>query len=291
MRKRSLVFFCLFAAAVLAQAGESEPFHLLVVNDDGIDAPGIRALVAELARDDGYRITVVAPAQQQSGKGSALTLRGDIILRPHEAQAGGAWWSVTATPATSVRVGIEYVLADDPPDLVLSGINKGENVGRIAWYSGTVGAARESVLRGFPAIAFSLRLDWSDPKPDFSAAARWAKPIVDAVRERPLPKGVYLNVNIPVDVTNGKGYRLCRMGLERPHVSGFEVVRRDGDALYLSGKWAPAHSTAVGSDVTALHSGFVSITPLGLDSTNYPALAELMELADLSSPSPPVAGD
>lgn len=291
MRKQLLILVVLLVAATVGHAAENEAFQVLLVNDDGIDAPGLAALVDVLTADPSYRVVVVAPAEQQSGKGSALTLRDDIVLKPCSPRSGVARWSVSATPATAVRVGLEFVLADDPPDLVLSGINRGENVGRIAWYSGTVGAAREAALRGFPAIAFSMQLNWADPNPDFHSAARWAKPIVDAVRENPLPDGVYLNVNMPIDAQHARGYRLCRMGLERPHVSGFEVVSTRGEGVLLKGKWAPARSNELGSDVKALHDGFVAMAPLGLDSTSYAALAELPVLMRLPPPVGEVVGD
>ncbi len=131
-------------------------FHLLIANDDGVDAPGLQALVEVLAADPAYRITVVAPAEPQSGKGHSLTLRQAIQVTPHEPLAADCpTWAVFATPATTVNLAVTTLLVDDPPDLVLSGINRGENAGRISWYSGTVAAAREASLNGITAIAFS----------------------------------------------------------------------------------------------------------------------------------------
>jgi 5'-nucleotidase len=257
----------------------------MVVNDDGVDSAGLAALVAALAADPAYAVTVVAPAEQQSGRGSALTIRGEIPLRRHTRIAGAPSWSVGATPATTARVGIALVLADDPPDLVISGINRGENVGRIAWYSGTVGAAREAVLAGVPAVAVSLQLDWAEPQPDYDDAARWAKPIIDAVRDRPLPEGVYLNVNIPREPGSILGYRLCRMGLEAPQVSGFDVVREEEGVRYLEGRWAPAIGYEIGSDTAALHEGWVAVTPLGIDATAYDAVPRLPALMCLGPPN------
>lgn len=289
---RSTVFLCVatvlavLAAPVVCPAEEpGGSFHVMVINDDGVDAPGIAALVAELVADPAYRVTVVAPAAQQSGAGSSLTLRRTLTLAPHEPLSGAPAWSVDASPATTARVGLHVVLEDDPPDLVVSGINKGENVGRIAWYSGTVGAAREAVLAGYPAVAFSLQLEWSAPSPDFAAAAAWAKPVVDLLRDTGLPAGVYYNVNVPKDTAHARGYRLCRMGLERPQVAGFEVVAQDGEVRELKGLWAPALGLAPGSDTAELHRGWVTITPLGLDATAYHAMAAIPELAALAPPS------
>ncbi len=285
MRRISMFLVLMaLAAAPLSAADEAKTFHVMVVNDDGIDAPGIEALAAALHADPAYRVTVVAPTEHQSGKGSALTYGQDIALRPHAPVGGAPAWSVDATPATTARVGLAYVLVEDPPDLVVSGINRGENVGRIAWYSGTVGAAREALLAGSTAVAFSLQLDWSDPRPDFEDAARWAKPVIDALLRQPLPPGVLLNVNIPRDPGAIRGYRVCRQGLERPQVAHFELVREEEGIRYLKSRWAPALGTDPGSDTTALHLGWVTLTPLSLDSTAYRAIPELTLLADLEPP-------
>ncbi len=284
--RQSLVILCLMVGAwPVAVGGEGlEPDHVLVVNDDGVDAPGLEALVEILVADPSYRVTVVAPTEQQSGSGSALTIRGDIPLRSHPPVGGAQAWSVDATPATTTRIGLAVVLAEDPPDLVVSGINKGENVGRIAWYSGTVGAARESVLAGFSAVAFSLQLDWADPHPDYVDAARWAKPVVDALRDQPLPEGVYLNVNIPHDPESIAGYRFCRMGLEAPQVAGFDTLREENGVRYLKSRWAPALGYELGSDTAALHQGWVAVTPLGLDATAYTAFPQLPALMNIAAP-------
>ncbi len=277
--------------AFAAGAGEPARVHVMAVNDDGVDAPGLAALVAALAADPGYRVTVVAPADHQSGMGHSLTLRGEIPLAPHPPLSGSPTWSVGATPATTARVGLLTLLADDPPDLVVSGINRGENVGRIAWYSGTVGAAREAVLSGVPAIAFSLQLDWSDPRPDYEAAARWAKPLVDAVAQLGLPEGVLLNVNLPRNAAATRGYRVARMGLAADTVSGFEVVRTEDGTRILKAIWSPARDDELGTDNHALADGWVSIAPLGLDQSSLPALATLVELNWLTGPPPVSASE
>ena len=261
-----------------AEIEADQPFHVLLVNDDGIDSPGLAALAEVLTADPGYRVTVVAPDDQQSAVGHALVIRREIAIHPHPTVGGAAAWSVDATPASVTAVGLTVVLENEPPDLVLSGINKGENVGRAAWYSGTIGAAREAVLRGVPAIAFSLELDWEDPKPDWAGAARLAKPIVDAVRSHGLPTGAMLNVNLPRDTTAARGYRITSMGLEPDAISRYEVDRVEGEVRYVTSRWAPPEGAAEGSDVTALDAGFVPITPLTLDQTDYRALAPLAQL-------------
>ncbi len=284
MKKTLILVVVLVLATSVAWAGETKPFHILLVNDDGIDAPGLEALAAVLHADPAYRVTVVAPTDHQSGKGSALTYTREIAVRPHGLVGGAKAWSVDATPATTARVGLAFLLAEDPPDLVVSGINKGENVGRIAWYSGTVGAAREAVLAGSTAVAFSLQLNWADPQPDFKDAARWAKPVIDAIRSQALPQGVYLNVNIPKDPASITGYRLCRQGMEPPQVARFDLKREHDGVRYLKSRWAPAMGNGAGSDTAALHRGWVTLTPLGLDATAYRVLPALTELMDLPVP-------
>jgi 5'-nucleotidase len=276
--------------AAVDSAAADRAFHVMVANDDGITAAGLEALVAVLAADPAYRVTVVAPTVQHSGSGHALVIRGEIAVHRQPPIHGVTAWAVEATPATTVRIGIGTMLAEDPPDLVVSGINRGENVGRAPWYSGTVGAAREAVIAGVPAVAFSLALDWSDPRPDWPAAARWAKPVVDAIRRHGLPEQTLLNVNIPRDPSAARGYRLARMGLAPDAVSRYDVVRRDGDTLWVKSVWSPPVESLRGTDTVALADGWVTLVPLGLDQTDLGALAALQDL-ELACDAPPTAVD
>jgi len=288
MRCRFVLALLLTSVLLPAAAGAGEPFHVMIVNDDGIDEPGIAALAAEIANDPSYRVTVVAPASHQSGKSQAVVTHGPIAVKKHAPVGGCEAWSVDGTPATAARMGIGAVLAGDPPALVLSGINWGENDGILAWYSGTVGAARESVVAGVPAVAFSLELDWSDPRPDFAAAAILAKAVVDAVRAHPLPPGVLLNVNVPKDTAHVRGFRLARMSTARSEQTEFVLVRtgEDGTAYYQP-KWRPAQSEDRGTDTWALDAGYVTIVPLGLDQTALEAFPLLGWVAAL--PNTPVS--
>ena len=265
--------FKIFVAAVLVflavpQVFAEEPIHVLVSNDDGIDAPGIAAIARAIAADPAYRVTVIAPKTQQSVSGHALVTRREVEVTEHAPVAGCPAWSVDATPGTVARIGFTALLVDDPPQLLVSGINRGENDGLGAWTSGTVAVAREGAYAGVPAVAVSLQLNWDDPQPDFEAAARWAKPVIDAARDEGLPEGVYLNVNVPLDVTAIRGYRVARMGLDRSDEARYELARVDSDGVrwYVS-RWRPPTDPEPGSDSRALGSGWVSITPLGLDQT------------------------
>ncbi len=268
------------AADIQAQA----PTHVMVVNDDGISSPGLAAVAAVIAADPSYRVTVVAPAEQQSGVGHAIVIRREIAIRPHDEVGGAPAWSVDATPASVTAVGLTVVLENDPPDLVVSGINRGENIGRAAWYSGTVGAAREAVLRGIPAMALSLELDWVDPKPNWASAAKLAKPIVDAIRENPLPEGILLNVNFPSDTATARGYRITKLGLAPDAISRYETDREEDGVRFVTSRWAPPEGDELGTDIAAMAQGFVPITPLALDQTGYSALAGLVQI-ELEQPA------
>ncbi len=269
--------YILVVTALQVSAGE--PVHVLVANDDGIDSPGIAAIAAVLAADPGYRVTVVAPKTQQSVSGHALVTRREVEVTGHAPVAGATAWAVDATPATVARIALTALLVDDPPALVVSGINRGENDGLGAWTSGTVAVAREGAYAGIPAVAVSLQLNWDDPQPDFSAAARWAKPIIDAVRDEGLPRGVYLNVNVPINPAAIRGYRVARMGLDESEEGRYVLARADSSGTrWYTSRWKPPRETEPGGDTHALNAGWVTITPLGLDQTAEVAFPMLQQL-------------
>jgi 5'-nucleotidase len=269
---------CILVVTAL-QVAAGEPVHVLVANDDGIDSPGLVAIAAVLAADPGYRVTVVAPKSQQSVSGHALITRREVEVTEHAPVAGATAWAVDGTPATVARVALTALLVDDPPALVVSGINRGENDGLGAWTSGTVAVAREGAYAGIPAVAVSQQLNWDDPQPDFETAARWAKPIVDAVRDEGLPRGVYLNVNVPVDPAAIRGYRVVRMGLNESEEARYVLARADSDGTrWFTSRWKPPHETEPGGDTHALNAGWVTIVPLGLDQTAEIAFPMLQQL-------------
>ena len=282
---------CALVALVLAGgvAVAAEPTHVLIVNDDGWDADGIAALTRVVAADPSYRVTVVAPATQQSGKGHSVHTRGTLEVRTRPPIHGCPTWSVAATPATTVRLALSTLLVDDPPQLVLSGINRGENDGRLAWYSGTVGGAREAVMNGVPSVAFSLEMDWDDPEfvPDFGSAAAWSKPIVDAVREYGLPTGVLLNVNVPLAPLEARGYRMASMSLVSSTV-WFDQVTGDGSeepgVTFYQPRWSPASEAEPFTDTRLLDDGWVVVAPLQLEQTAYRAFPTLPWVSGLASP-------
>ena len=272
----------LVLAACPALAGE--PIHVLVGNDDGIESPGLDAIAAIIAADPAYRVTVVAPKHQQSVSGHGLVTRREIEVVERDAIAGSPAWAVDATPATVARVALTALLVDDPPDLIVSGINRGENEGLGVWTSGTVAVAREGALAGIPAVAVSLQLNWDDPQPNFEVAARWAKPVIDAVRDEGLPADVYLNVNVPKDPAAIRGYRVAQMGLDRSEEARYVLSRADSDGTrWYTSRWRPPKDTEPGRDSHVLDAGWVTIVPLGLDVTADVAFPMLQQQR-LSSP-------
>ncbi len=242
--------------------------RILVTNDDGYRSDGIQALARAL-RDVGD-VTIVAPTTEASAIGHALTLRHVLRLE----RVADRVFSVDGTPTDCVNVAVAHVFKG-LADLVVSGINKGWNLGDDVTYSGTVAGALEAALLGMPAIAVSLRQTRGDY--DFSHAARAAAAFADAILRRPLPSRTFLNINVPKG--QPKGYRIT-VQARRNHVTSVSE-RHDpkGRPYYWieegQNEWEP-HDR---SDYQAVRDGFVSVTPLQPDLTAHDLLAALEELA------------
>lgn len=238
--------------------------RILVSNDDGYSAPGLEALVKAL---EGLGdLTVVAPETNHSGASNSLTLNRPLSVRT----ASNGFIAVNGTPSDCVHVALTGLM-DTRPDLVVSGINNGANMGDDTLYSGTVAAAMEGYLFGIPAIAFSLvDKGWAH----LEAAARTARSVVDQVLAGGLPDGPWLlNVNIPnradADALPRVVTRLGRRHASEP------VIRQDsprGDPLYWIGPAGDARDAGEGTDFHATALGRVSITPLQVDLTDHAAL-------------------
>lgn len=271
-RKLAAVLLALFTATFLAAAEVVRP-HVLVTNDDGIDAPGIAALVEAIRGE--YRITVVAPTQEQSGVGHGITYRTPVLVEERPGGEGIRRFAVHAQPATCTRIGVTGLLAADPPVLVLSGINRGDNAGRSAWVSGTVAGAREGALVGLPAVAFSAVAP-PGANPDFAAAARWASVVLRKLREAGLPApGQLVKVEIPHPAGEARGVVVTRMSTAPAKEELYvEKAGQAGERLFVN-RYAPPERDAPGTDVQALAGGLVAVTPLSLDQTDYAGLPAL----------------
>jgi 5'-nucleotidase len=242
--------------------------RILVTNDDGYQSPGLHALADALMALG--EVIIVAPNTEASAVGHALTLRRPLRLEHH----GGHVYSVDGTPTDCVNIGVSQLL-DGKADMVVSGINKGLNIGDDVTYSGTVAGALEGALLGYPAIAVSLQYtkgDW-----DFFPAATLAAALAGAVFTQGLPPRTFLNVNVP----QGKlaGVRVT-VQAKRNHIT--KVARREdprGQAYFwieeANDEWEP-HDR---SDQQAIQDGFASVTPLQPDLTDHGALAVIEALA------------
>lgn len=242
--------------------------RILVTNDDGHFSPGIHA-IAEALRVLGV-VTIVAPQVEASAVGHALTLRRPLRLE----RIADHVYSVDGTPTDCVNIAIDEVL-DGPPDLVVSGINKGLNIGDDVTYSGTVAGALEGALLGYPAMALSLqsrRGDW-----DFGPAASIGASLAGALLERPLAPRTFLNVNVPVGVIHGLR---TTVQAKRNHITKVDQRLDPRQRPYFWIEEAEDSWEANDlSDHRAIQDGWVSITPLQPDLTDHASLADVEALA------------
>lgn len=258
-----------FAAIVIAAAclvpaprpaPAAGPLRVLITNDDGIEAPGIRALA--LALRPFAEVTVAAPSGNRSGASHGVTSERPIAVR--EARRDDVrWLSIDALPATCVRLAVERLLPARP-DLVLSGINRGENLGAVTFYSATVGAAREAALLGLPAMALNLA---ADDVPDFGAAAEIAAAIVRALGRSGIARGTFLNVNIPsLPLDRLRGIRITRQDTRAP-IDHFDELASAGGAKVFAPRWEHLEPAYPETDIWAVRNGYVSISVFGIDQS------------------------
>ena len=239
---------------------------ILVSNDDGYNARGLRALADELAMR--AQITVVAPDRNRSGASNSLTLESPLRVRRQSERV----YSVNGTPTDCVHIAITGLL-DDDPDMVVSGINHGANLGDDVLYSGTVAAAMEGRFLGLPAIAISL---CSNESRHMKTGARVARELLRRLDDKPLPRDSILNVNVPdLPYEQLAGMRATRLG----HRHRAEPVVRDTDprgrTIYWVGPAGHEQDCGPGTDFHAVAAGFVSVTPLQIDLTAHASVDSL----------------
>jgi len=236
---------------------------ILVSNDDGIDAPGIERLVREMRRIGD--VTVVAPTQQQSAVGHAITMNRPLRVREFRKNGKFFGYAVEGTPADCVKLAVRALLKRRP-DLIVSGVNHGSNTAISVIYSGTVSAATEGTILGIPSIAVSLT---TYAPADFSYAATFARTLARKVLKNGLPPGTLLNVNVPPLPRNRiKGVRITRQG-KAVWNDSFDVRRDPANKEYF---WLTGGLENVDQDLAfdeaAVRAGFVSITPIQYDLTD-----------------------
>ncbi|PKP99636.1 MAG: 5'/3'-nucleotidase SurE [Alphaproteobacteria bacterium HGW-Alphaproteobacteria-13] len=247
--------------------------RILLTNDDGYHAPGMAVLEA-MARQLSDDIWVCAPAEEQSGAGHSLTLSHPVRIRRH----GERRWSCTGTPTDSVMMAIGRLMPE-PPDLILSGVNRGANLGDDITYSGTVSAAIEGALAGVRAIALSqvyAREGMGDNVP-FGAAEAWGVRVLRPLLDMETPPRTLINVNFPaIPAEEVKGIRVTRQGFhDYGRGSIVEGVDPRGYPYFWFGLHGIEHSLGHDSDLEAIDDGYISVTPLQLDLTHDASLAAL----------------
>lgn len=257
----------------------SERMRILITNDDGIDSRGI-ALLETLARRLTDDVWVVAPSDEQSGTGHSLTLTHPVRLRTF----GERRFAVTGTPTDAVMMALAHLMKDCPPDLILSGINRGANLAEDATYSGTVSAAMEGALAGVPSIALSqayARQGMGATVP-FAAAEAWGEQVLRTLAGAAMPRGTLVNVNFPaLDPAAIKGVRVVRQGF-RDYGRLRIVERQDprGFPYYWFGLAPTVETPGHTTDLEAIADGYISVTPLHLDLTHEGSLPALETLFD-----------
>ena len=255
---------------------------LLISNDDGVFAQGIRSLANHLA-EAGHEVKVVCPDQERSATGHGLTLHHPIRAEKVESvfHPGVEAWACSGTPADCVKLAL-FGLLETPPDIVLSGVNHGPNLGTDILYSGTVSAAMEGMIEGIPSIALSLG---SYSAREFRGAVRFAERLVDRIKQQPLPHPTLLNVNVPaVPETEIVGVAITRQGIRR-YIDTFEkrVDPRGKIYYWLAGEvledfedpQAAVINDQLPTDVQALRQNYITMTPLQYNLTHTTGLKEL----------------
>jgi 5'-nucleotidase len=243
---------------------------ILITNDDGIHAPGLRALVDAL--QDSATVTVVAPLHERSAAAQSLTLRQPIYCD----QIAEREFAVEGTPADAMILAF-HTLLPEKPDLVISGINRGGNMGENVYYSGTVGAAMEAAINRVPAIAVSVSYRQKDF--DYTPAARFTRSLVPLILKEGLPPGVLLNVNVPQPWSGEVRFTRQSSKITR------NLLKPGADPRGRRYFWLHEQQLVEGiepdTDIAAVRDGAVSVTPLELDHTHTPSLNHLSHWAKL----------
>lgn len=256
-------------------------YRILVTNDDGYEAKGLLSLVEALRELEGVEVTVVAPASEKSACGHSLT-----IIRPLRfiGVEDNFFKLDDGTPSDCVYLALSTMFVDTKPDLLISGINRGSNMGEDITYSGTAAGAMEGVLHGIPSIAISQVMDFTDPQGDFTLAKETVKKLVAKIREGsfPLPQREFLNVNIPPNIDLEEPEMVVTYAGYRLYANDSHLHRNPrGEEYYWLGTHPlnfSARDGAVGvSDYEAIKEGNISITPIQLDMSAYKSMQRLKE--------------
>lgn len=261
--------------------------YIVVTNDDGVQAPGLLALARGMRRLG--KVAVIAPAVNQSATGHKRNVFQDILVQQVALADGTPAHAVAGSPADCVALAALGVV-EWPPDVIVSGINRGQNMGQDVSYSGTVSAAMEAAIQGLPAVSVSLAHFNADSVEDYEVAAEIAARVVEKVIARRLPPLTILNLNVPPG-PHVRGIRLTRQGVSIYH----DDVERSGEhyrVLWINPEnGILGHTDEEGTDLWAVHNGYASLTPLHLDMTAHRFLADLAAWDITITETPPDARD
>ncbi len=246
--------------------------RILISNDDGVNAPGI-ALLERIARTLSDDVWVVAPEHEQSGAGHSLSLHKPLRLR----KVAERRFAVEGTPTDSVLLGVMEVLKDKRPDLMLSGINRGSNLAEDVTYSGTVSAAMEATLLEIPAIAFSNVLQG---EVNWDVAEKYTADLIRALTAKPIPHDRLINVNFPaVPVDRVKGVKLCPQGRRKLDDNLDRRIDPAGRPyIWIGGQRTIPFSEQPEADFMKIKEGYITVTPISLDMTDYQMMVGLSEV-------------
>jgi 5'-nucleotidase len=241
--------------------------QFLVSNDDGIEARGIQVLAARMCELG--KVTIVAPERNCSGASNSLTLDSPVRID----KVGEATFRVQGTPTDCVHIALTGLLEKDP-DIVVSGINAGANLGDDVIYSGTVAAAMEGRFLGLPAIAVSLVFE--DRPRNYATAAEAVALLVERLKSDPLPADTILNINVPdIPWQDVQGFEVTRLGYRHRAEPVVKMNDPRGRPMYWIGPAGEGQDAGPGTDFDAIRRGFISITPIHVDLTRYQALEQV----------------
>ncbi|MFU7517216.1 5'/3'-nucleotidase SurE [Clostridium sp. HCS.1] len=243
---------------------------VLITNDDGIYARGILTLAKEISKK--HEVIVVAPREQKSAASHSISIHNPIKIREEKIDTDFKAYSLVGTPADCTQAGLSLLCENI--DLVISGINRGLNCGTDILYSGTVSAAIEGAIYNVPSIAISMEVNWEKYDEDYSKAAKWISKIVDIAEKSYLRKDVVLNVNVPnIPEDEIKGLKVCKLG-KSTYKTDYVLVEENEDKVYKT-KGTRNEISEGDSDLYYLSQGYVTLTPLHFDFTNFKILDEV----------------
>jgi 5'-nucleotidase len=253
--------------------------RILLSNDDGVHAPGLKVLYEELIKIG--KVKVIAPLEEKSTTGHSLTLHKPLRLIP---MAHPDFFGVNGSPADCVYLGIKQVLKD-MPDIVVSGPNRGANLGQDVYYSGTVSAAREGCILGIPSYAVSLNVDFKSRKHEsklhYKSAAKMCVQVIKQYQKLGFPKYTLMNINVPdLPLNRIKGIKPARQGFRYYSSAVLKRVDHRGKDYYWVGGQYHGFEKEADTDCSVVDQGYTSVTPLKLDVTDMAYLEEMKRLSE-----------